>query len=326
MKMVIDGRKLIQLRQQLTLTQMQLSERAGVGVATIKRIESLKQPSQHHRHVAERLAKAFGVEVAELAKPPSTNGDADPRQFGFREIRLPLRGTTLLAFDAVASVYGISLRSQIEMAPLFTALLAEACLAWRRERNAEIRDQAQLLSVQGTGHFAFAQAADRIRECADAEDASIARKDIFGRFLPEDSLEFGYDLDETNPFADYLADLASKVALTTLELHPGRGFDTKEGLPEYEVPEELLDEISGGDADARFGLTHGFVRLGDVPQDLLAAHRKAERARWVKDRIPPDALEEHREFIRDLDTAVSGVPTGHAGSNSGTDGGENSDG
>lgn len=67
--MVKIGTQLKKAREQALLTQEELSERAGLGVPTISRIENGRV--EPHFRTIRKLAKALGVDPRDLV------GDAD---------------------------------------------------------------------------------------------------------------------------------------------------------------------------------------------------------------------------------------------------------
>lgn len=60
------GDRLRELRKQALLTQGQLAERSGVGIATIVRIE--RNQVEPHARTIRKLAAALGVTPAELIR------------------------------------------------------------------------------------------------------------------------------------------------------------------------------------------------------------------------------------------------------------------
>lgn len=60
------GDRLRELRKQALLTQGQLAERSGVGIATIVRIE--RNQVEPHARTIRKLADALGVTPAELIR------------------------------------------------------------------------------------------------------------------------------------------------------------------------------------------------------------------------------------------------------------------
>lgn len=282
-------------------TQEQLAEatkgKNKVSLPTIKRIESTKDGTYTaNDRVAEGLAKALGVTLDELSKSPTDEAEreASLRQFGYRPLRTMLDAETAMAFNMVQHIYGIPIHSQIVMAPLFATLLAEGSLAWRRERVAEIEDAADRLMDLGGGHFSFANAAYRSLDGAAEERDSIVKRDLFGEHVGSDAFDLGFDPSQNNPFADFLDHFAKQVEAKTVSFERGIGWKTSEGMPEYRIGADLIDQLTGGDPDAEYALLRGHVRLREIPADLLADENAAERIAWIVGRIPEEELAKRR--------------------------------
>lgn len=304
-------------RDQKRWTQEQLAEatkgKNRVSLPTIKRIESTKGSAYPaNDRVAEGLAKALGVSVDKLAKPLTDEAEreASLRQFGYRPLRTMLDAETALAFNMVQHIYGISIHSQVVMAPLFAALLAEGSLAWRRERVAEIEEAANRLMFLGGGHFSFANAAYRSLDGAAQEQNSIRKRDLFGENVGSEAFDLGFDPSQNNPFADFLDHYATQVGARTVSFERGSGWKTTEGMPGYRIGAELISDLTGDDPDAEYALFRGHVRLKDIPSDLLGKEHAADRIAWMIGRIPEGELEKRRaeraEFLSilgDLDTS-----------------------
>ena len=164
--------------------------------------------------------------------------------------------------------------------------MAEGSLAWRKDKLAELEEAAERMSQIGKiAHLVYAACANRIYESTDSEENSIKKADLFGQDLSEDVYNFGYDPSNNNPFADYLRKLADDLdnpdAVKVQSLAPGVG-----DFPDYEVCCSSLDTIAGDSPRARLALTSGCVQLSDIPQELLADEMRAERARWLEDKMP----------------------------------------
>lgn len=294
-------------RERKRWTQSQLAEatrgRESVSLPTIKRIEGTRSGTYSaNPRVATTLAKALGVEVEKLAVPPrrQADGEASLRAFGHRSLRTTIDPDTALAYDMVQHIYGIPIRSQIEMAPLFAALLAEASLAWRRERVAKIEEVAERLFNLGGGHFSFANAAYRALDGASGERSSIEERDLFGRHVGDEAFDLGFDPSQNNPFADFLEDLATKVDAKTVSFDKSFGWKTSEGLPEYQIGAGIVEELTAGDPEAVFALSRGHVRLSEIPKELFEADRVSERIAWMIAKIPPTELLERRSAMAEL--------------------------
>lgn len=261
---------------------------------TIKRIEGYKNGAYPARDsVATGLSKALGVTIDDLAKAPAQDdvGDEVLRKRGYRAVRAMVDAETALAFGIVEDLYGISIHSQIEMAPLFAALLAEGSLAWRRKRIDKIEDATSALWRLGEGHFSFAKAAaSRAENDALGERTAIDKRDLFGKQLPDVVYDVGYDPYENNPFADYLEAFAKEADTKTVTFEKRFSWKTPEGLPYYRIGAGLIEHLTGSDPDAEYALLRGHVRLKDIPKQLLGDDKKDERVAWMIARIPSEEL------------------------------------
>lgn len=297
-------------RNRKRLTQQALADvtRGEVSLPTIKRIESAKggiRPAIDR--VAEALAKALGVSVEELGKAPPETGDHEEslRRLGYRRLSAMIDGEKALAFSMVEHLYGISRRSQIEMAPLFAALLAEGCLAWRRKRLDSIEQAAERLESLAKGHLAFANPSFRFDEGFNCELESIEKRDLFGEHVGEVTFDFGFDPSKNNPFTDYIKKLAKKYGKPIkkseeckIELEEDKKEKEKKiitfddninyttGLPDYNIAEYLVEKITGDNPDARYALACGYVKLTDIPKQLTGNDQEAGRVAWMIAQIP----------------------------------------
>lgn len=311
MKQKIRPDTLRMLRNRKNLSQEALAKRSEkmrqkVGIATIKRIEARTETEFYmaREEVANRLAKTLGVEVGELAKKLTVN-ELDRakklRKLGMRQLRVTVDENVSLAFRMVEQLYGIPIRAQIEMAPLFTALLAEGSLAWRRKRLAEIRQKAEELSALGGGNFSFAWTAERALEAAHGEEDSIRKRDVFGRDVDEDTYDLGYDPYQNNPFVDYLKELKRELGDADMTIDPDAIGIGPSGFPDYRIGAKMLEELTGDDPDAKYALACGHVRLGDIPEELMGEEKTRQRVEWLKSRIPEEELADLRARRAELD-------------------------
>ena len=241
------------------------------------------------------MAKALGVTLDDLSKPPTDEAEreASLRQFGYRRLSTMLDAETAMAFNMVQHIYGIPIHSQIVMAPLFAALLAEGSLTWRRERVTEIEDAAATLMTLGGGHFSFANSAYRAEDGACYEKRCIENRDLFGKDVWDDVYDLGYDPSQNNPFADFIKHFASKVDAKTVSFEGDwstSSWKTSEGMPEYRIGADMIRELTGENPDAEYALLRGHVRLKDIPGDLLGSDNEVERIAWIIGRIPEDEL------------------------------------
>jgi transcriptional regulator with XRE-family HTH domain len=294
-------------REQKRWTQAQLAEatkgKDRVSLPTIKRIEGKKDGAYAaNGRKAEALAKALGVSIAELATAPTPQRDQEEvlKKSGYRPLRTMVDAETALAFNMVQHIFGISIKSQIEMAPLFVALLAEGSIAWRRKRVAEIEEAASHLHSLGGGHLSFAFAAYRAADGAVVERQSIAKRDLFAEYVSDEAFDLGFDPSENNPFADYLEDFAKNVATTTVTFDKSLGWKTSEGLPGYRIGAEVIEQLTNGDPDAEYALLRGHFRLKDIPKNLIGEDKNEDRVAWMIARIPEQELAATKPEIASL--------------------------
>jgi len=313
MKMPILPATLRQLREEKGWSQQTLADKAhdrtnSGSVATIKRIESCtKDVYLANEAPARALAKALGVTVEALAQTPSAVEDHEKlmRKVGVRPLRTVIDDETALAFNMVQHLYGISIKSQIEMAPLFMALLAEASLAWRRARVAEIEEAAAKVYALGGGHFSFTNAVYRVEDGARDERKSIEMKDLFGARIGDDAFELGFDPGANNPFADFLRHMVGDVRADTIAFDDDYFELRPDGFPRYRVGAAAIAELTAEDPDAEFALLRGYVRIKDIPAELLSTDRVTDRVAWMIDQIPAEVRAEQAAFLAELGIDVS---------------------
>lgn len=283
-------------RENKRMTQQKLADTTKgqdkVSLPTIKRIESKDGVYRANDRVAKALAKALGIEIEELATAPSETADLeqDLRKDGYRPLRTMVDAETALAFNMVRHIYGIPIKSQIEMAPLFAALLAEGSLAWRRKRVKEIEVAADRLMNLGTGHLSFALAAYRVKDGAADELAAIESNDLFGEKVSDATFDLGFDPTKNNPFADYLREFAGENGALSVTFMDHFGWKTSEGLPEYRIGEDIIQKLTASDPNAEYALLRGHVRLKDIPEELLGDGKQDQRISWMSSRIPEEEL------------------------------------
>lgn len=332
MKKPIHHAALKHFRTAKRMTQKQVAEetRGGASLVTIKRIEGAKDGAYLVRErIAEGIAKVLGVTVEKLASPPENAAEtaAARRDAGYRELRVNIDAETSLAFRMVEHLYDIPIRSQVEMAPLFAALLAEGSLAWRRRRLAEVEEAADALQFLGSGHLSFAGIAYRVEDAASQERKSIEKRDLFGKEVADEAFDFGYDPAANNPFADFLKQYATEIEAKAVSFEgdwSGCGWKTGEGMPEYRIGNDLIAELTGGDDDAEYAFLRGHIRPGDIPAELLGANNEVERIGWIIGQIPEKERERRRARLEAPGTSVEQILAGLSGELSDQTGG-NSD-
>ena len=103
---------------------------------------------------------------------------------------VPLTPQLALAYDLIGRRYGPTRAQVVELAPLLFALLAEGCLAWRRECVGEVREAVEKLHKLGesTSQLYFAHRTREIEWGAGFEEDSIIAADLLGDAVRDEPL------------------------------------------------------------------------------------------------------------------------------------------
>lgn len=316
--MKIDSDRLRTLRKRKKLSRPDLERASGINMRTIQRLENEPDKSKSTREdTVMRLAKALDVETdvltGELSLPEldeAAASEPDPVRIG---AQIPPK--VRLAYDLIKRRYGVNASDVITMAPLFFALLAEGSLKWRQEKSDEAWNAfLGLEDIEGYWRGSFGSTYSTMEFGAVAEDESIRNSDLFGNKLldspPGTFLDDGFfDPSIENPFATYLRKLATDLGIPEIVDVDGGdlSFGSPVEFPNYGICNDEIERITNGSADAKKALETGFARLPDIPEELLAEERDAERQQWLENRLAPIYKDPKMDAVAHL-TAVS--PTG----------------
>ena len=284
------------------MSRAELAEASGVSERNLAWLESSGRRVQPA--TLDALAGALKTDARILtgrgrsptAEPPGAAG--------------PAGGVTpqlQLAFDLVERRYGPSMDEVVELAPLMFVLLAEGCLARRRERLAEAEAVMGRMEELAREHreLYFLKYLGRIHDGYWQEHQSVQDRDLLGRVVREDShwqLSFQEDdLLAVTPFADYLCHLAQGLAGRVdfvwdadREAIVGSEDPICWGAEPYQVCRDYLNELGGDSKHARWALAYGDVRLPQIPAGLLEPDAAEPRSRWLEERLS-DASRAHGE-------------------------------
>lgn len=272
---IIDPTILKRLRKQRGWSQEELARNARVGKKTIQRIEAGEDPvrsTEPHGSTVAKIAKALGqpVEVltGELELPSST--PEPPKRFT-DVMRETFGAASNLNFDLVEARYGVSPEEVVQVAPLLFAIYAE---------------RARKLKQPPTIPTDLDEAIDDWQHHFSSGGFTAVRKEnVFG---DSDSEPYW------NPFAELLdqelkeAGDSAPGSLLKFEIDPGHpqcALLPGNRVPYVEVCPLDLDRLTCLDPEVRFALKMGFVRIGEIPPELLAAHRGVERVTWILEKL-----------------------------------------
>ena len=294
----IDPVLLRKARSALGMTRARLHEKSGVSERTISRLESSRKPVRDS--TADRLARALGVERSELENGSST------LPTGLQPLADPAPQLKL-AFDLVTHRYGPSRREIVTLAPLLFTILAEGCLAWRRDRLEKAREaMGEMDGLAARNHqLYFLRYLAKIEQGVALEQESIDDHDVLGRTVwDDDDAHVAFDEDDlfaVTPFADYLRMLADNLdegvvdfALADSEATVGGDYLDIWGADPYQVCAKTLDELCGGSKDARSALANGDVRISAIPRHLLEPDATTDRVSWLGGRLSDSAREREK--------------------------------
>ena len=281
---IIDPTILKRLRKQRGWSQEELARNARVGKKTIQRIEAGEDPvrsTEPHGSTVAKIAKALGQPVEVLTgdlKLPSSTPEP-PKQFT-DVMRETFGAASNLNFDLVTARYGVSAEEVVQLAPLLFAIYAE-------KSRKLIKSAATKLDAERSVEDLLLDWRDTVS--GDASTA-IRKANVFG---DPDSESYW------NPFVELLdreltdAGDAAPGSMIKLEFGPKLRWHALlpgNRVPYVEVCPLDLDRLTCLDPEVRFALKMGFVRIGEIPPELLAAHRGVERVTWILEKL----AERHR--------------------------------
>jgi transcriptional regulator with XRE-family HTH domain len=319
-EMLINPETLRKLRGDRS--QEGLAEKARVSRKTISRIENGEaDPAKIRRVTVERLAKALDTTPEKLAAAPDQGSlnEALLRRWGYRKISTYLDGDTALSFALVEQRYGISAKRQLDLAPLFTALLAEMCLSERLRKLEELSNAFEEYSCSLPAHLKHGEGARSDFENAFYDEKeSVASKDLFGRQIQRAAetnhyAVWPFDPDESNPFVEFLKETARSLELDLTDDLGDEPRILEDGLPESAcVFHGELQEICGDSYWARLALQQGHARIRDIPADLLDREKSEERVAWLEAKYPPALRREKEEEMAELSLTLPTTEDDHA--------------
>lgn len=311
----IDPKTLKLLRTNANLSQQDLAEISGVSKKTIARIEGGK--SCANNTTVNRLAKALQVSDQELAKPSE-------QQFfhaaGWGRISpYVIHDNARLAMQMIEKCYGICIPTQLSLAPLMAALLAEGSLVWRRQKLSKAEEAANALREADYGHLGFCLGVGDVEEYAPYESDSIEQRDISGKKVIDKVLESsGAMPGDINPFVEYLCYFARQLSdengSDLIKVLPGPRHDDEES-PDgkwlanpihqdhcvyFSIDENELNRLVGNSEWAKRALQWGYVKISDIPKELLGDDVKEERMKWFESQIPEAQRAEYEAFLDGL--------------------------
>lgn len=282
----------LRMRERGVGTLTRLAEISGVSAKSLTRVRKGKASNAT---TLERIAKALGVETADLLQAPDEARRLKAMETlekeGYREISILMDRSTRLAYRLVCARYGVTFNTLIKFGPLFAVAVFQKSLAARRARLEAFNDAFEAAMNISPSHLETAQyARSDVDEAYGMEEDSIASSDLTGATL-EGGLGWA---NVDNLFAAFLREFTSDLDPNLIEIGNAWGL----GLDDidFSVLDGDLNNLTNGDLRALFALEHDYGRVKDMPDDVRNSSDPAVRARWLADRVPNDdwAAEEKR--------------------------------
>lgn len=300
------------------INQQELADRSRVGIATIKRICSGKgSPKGQRPHTLKSLAKALRVKPEDLIAAELPSPEEGEHLKSSVMLKASISRQTDLSYQTVEAMYGIPRSAQIEMAPLFAALIAEASLKWRLEKLGTLGAVSEKLNDIHADNPLLSSAFARVWEAEKIEEQSINDRDVLGlgalKRLEETLEDALSDLDTNylgdidyklpcewvSPFLVFLRDYTKSFAKADIKVEMGDHEDNPQipsGIAEYRVGTNFIDEICGEDRWARIAIEFGHVSLSSIPKELFSPAKAKERQDFIASQMTDDQRWAHAKL------------------------------
>ena len=312
--MPIDPKRLTELRKRKRLNQTQLATRAKISPRQIARLESEVSAGRTARdrtinNLAEALDVEPGVLTGEMPMPAASGRSS--REGGasrHRQVSAWVQPNIGLAYALIKRRYGVSLTTLVNAAPLMFVLLAEGSFAWRREKLKEVEEATERLKGSGSRHLLSTfGGADRAANGEVAERQSIESRNLFGEDVLEYLVEDGFPVASTNPFAEYLRDLAAKIDVQDIVDVAADGWIADRGalknFPEFTICNGDMNKFTAESERLNLALRMGVLRVDHMPEELLTDEVAEARQQWLERQLEelPEKAREVLEGMIDLD-------------------------
>lgn len=272
-----------------------LTRLAEISAVSVKSLTRIKKGKASNAATLERIAKALGIETADLLQPPDEARKLKAmktlEEEGYREISILMDRSTRLAYRLVCARYKVTFSTLVKFAPLFSVAVFQKSLAARRAKLDAFNDAFEAAMDISPSHLETAQyARSDVDEAYGLEEDSIASSDLTGATL-EGGLSWA---NADNLFAAFLREFTSDLDPNLIQIGDAWGLALDD--IDFSVLEGDLNNLTNGDLRALFALEHEYGRVKDMPDDVRSSSDPAERARWLADRVPNDvwAAEEKR--------------------------------
>lgn len=277
------------VRDQKGMTRLELSEKSGISISQITRLESGSGKPPRAKTLA-KLSKALGVEPEQLTgeAPPESGYEAmSPKQ----QANFRIASSARNALGLVGMRYRVSPADIIEAAPLLFHLFAEGSLKARRDRLRLAEEKFALAEGEAV-NFPHLPKIGFIRrnqteDILAIEERSISDGDLFGESISKEleKADIGdgheaYDAATDNPLVSFLRQQTGEWGVEA----DVQDWGAYSG-PRFTICEKEALEFVGGDESAANAILIGSAPLTEMPDNLRKPNADpAKRAEWANDR------------------------------------------
>ena len=296
----ISPSRLKAARKRLRYSQQELAKKAGISRRHVARIESSDEPVDAKPRTLSGLSAALKVKPAELSGELPSITETPARSAAEGRMAVRMDPQTRLAYDLVERRYGPKARDVIDLAPLLFVLIAEGCLAWRRQNLEKAGTALETLNDLGedNGQLYFTRYTVDVDWGWTAEQQSIDAADLLGDLIRTDDQFRQFNEDDlyaVTPFADFLRKVADELAVPERVCFGSSDLPSDKvawGSEPFLVCKGDLEELSGGSRLARWALELGDIRISEIPEELLSEGDKDRRIAWIEGRLSPGRTRE----------------------------------
>lgn len=275
----INANNVRKLREQRHLTLDGLAKQANIDRGTISKIENGKR-AEIRNSTLRKLANGLGVEVETLTGLDVEKVDQEPPLARKAQMNFKMADDARNALNLTALRYNVKPGHILHLAPFLFYWAAEASLKWRQQHLDEIYEKVDALSnLSSMDHLNNLATHNWSGEdILEDERQSIAKRDLFGALLSDDSLSERFEESEQNPMARFLASIAASL---------GENVEFEHWSPHWSQPGYTLGrkealELAGGDGDAAHYIVCGTAPLHEMPKEVRDQGSSAI-AKWANE-------------------------------------------
>jgi len=269
------------IRTSRNLTQQKLADEMDKYPKTIQRWENPKTDpplASAPKDTVFKIAKTLDVEIGVLTGDlPMPDIKPFKPQAERSRIGADVSDRTHNAYVIAKKRYGYSKTEIIEMAPLLLAIIAEGSLDFRRQNLEQLEEQLDT-QPNSLGRVLT----DEDIECLEQEEASIRKKDLFGKGVTSEGSSISYYPRLGNPFDSYLHRIVDALTNNDAVYLDDEYEDSfVNGIPDFTVFWDEAIKLTNNDSDLAAKVNVGIIQLKNMPDELWSEDATENRVAWL---------------------------------------------